>query len=336
MERQTLDKTTRIVAEYFAGPLPAELEGKIRRWLTGGKHQAEKNLALRREWNKRVDYDLAPGSYAFDSLDKITRRLGFPEAVQQKSQKKTLAPRKRILFRVAAVTIPLLLLGGVGLWLARTARPEPVQVTVAADAGVQVQHTLPDGSQVWINPDSRISYADPFGGNREVQLTGEAFFDVTKDENSPFTVSSDALQVTVHGTQFMVTVPEDKDRATVTLHSGSVEVAAGESQTVLNPGEQLQYYAETNEIRVEEVELEDWTKPSLDFYAASLEEIFHSLERNFDVVIRPSAPVPIAPQYTIRFSAQQKIGDVVRILSNLTKIFEYSINENEINITFVD
>ena len=329
MNNKTLDKATTILDEYFAGSLPLELEADIRVWLAGGENRNEKDFALEQIWDRQVNYDPAPGAYARESLQEISSLLGLPAADATPTpeiQTMQLPRRRNLLFRVAAVVLPLLLLAGATvLWLTRTQEPEWILVT--ADSGSQKHFFLPDDSEVWLNPDSRISYPENFDRNREVKLNGEAFFSVAKQENAPFTVSTGSVNVTVHGTRFLVTAPEDKDRTTVTLHSGSVAVTAGSSQTELKPGEQLRYFQNSDEIYVEEVELEDWTKPSLDFYDASLEEIFVSLEKNFDITIQVDRPLPAMPGYSIRFFAAQDVDDVLRILSNLTRTFTYTIHD---------
>ena len=329
MDKKTLDKAAKILDEYFAGSLPTELEVDIRAWLASGENRNEKDHALEQLWNKRVNFDNAPGEYARESLREISSLLGFPTETTAVHPVQKLPRRRNLLFRIAAVLIPVLCLAGVAVfWLNRD--QEPVWITVVADSGVQEHFTLPDSSEVWLNPNGRLSYPEKFKGGREIRLDGEAFFNVTENENDPFTVSAGTLNVTVHGTRFMVVAPVDKNRATVTLHSGSVEVDAGQSQRFLKPGEQLQYYLEENEIRVEEVELEDWTKPSLDFYSASLDEIFYSLEKNFGITIRADEALPKTPQYSIRFSAKQDANDVLRILSSLTRTFTFTVNETDL------
>ena len=332
MNKEKVEHAAKILDEYFAGALPADLEAKIRYWLLDEKNRGEKDTALKSLWNERIYKDTDPGQYARESLENLCERLGFPAETPNRSVTKTRPLHRRLMFRIAAVAIPVLLVVGIaGIWLSR--EKDPVWLTLSAGERTQEYHLLPDGSEVWINPDSEVAYREDFPKNREIRLDGEAFFRVMPDEGKPFTVSTEDLTVTVHGTEFMVTAIESKDRTTVTLHSGSVDVAAGEAVQTLEPGEQLQYYPGDNEIRVEEVELEDWTKPSLNFYAASLEEIFYSLEVNFNVQFTVSQLLPENPKYTIRFSADQDIGQIVRILSALTRSFTYSFNDQTFDIT---
>jgi ferric-dicitrate binding protein FerR (iron transport regulator) len=344
MNDRTQEKSERILDEYFSGVFPVVLEERIRTWLIDEKNREAKDLALEKIWNRWVRCS-EPDRFARESIDNVTALLGLPPTKSPDRSASELrkkigrtdgqrgALRKRsVWLRIAAVVIPLIVLSGVGVWM--YSQREPEWITTVADAGVQVEFSLPDGTQVWLNPSSRLSYPGKFK-IREVRLEGEAFFSVTRNERSPFTVTAGGLEVIVLGTQFMVNAPTDKDRSTVTLHNGSVEVETGESQTLLEPGEQLQYYHQDNSIRIEEVPLEDWTRPSLDFYAASLEEIFRSLEENYDVKIRVDRPSADPLQYTIRFTRDQPLDEVLRILSNLTRTFGYTIGEaNTVDIMF--
>jgi ferric-dicitrate binding protein FerR (iron transport regulator) len=324
------EKIRRILDEYFAGALSGALEERICGWLVDNRHREEKDRALEEKWNEQVAYEETPGKFARNSVDGVFARIGLPQAEQGK---RVVAGWRRTMFRVAAVMIPLLVAGGAVVWM--LGRQEPVWITEVADAGVQQQIELPDGSQVWLNPNSEVSYPPKFK-KREVRLTGEAFFDVVKNDEAPFTVSAGELNVTVHGTRFEVVAREDKDRSTVTLHSGSVAVAAGEAEMTLEPGNQLQYYHDEGAVRVENVELGEWGKPSLDFYEAALEEIFFALEANYGVALRVDGALPAVPRYTVRFSHEQPVDEVLQLLERLTRSFTSSFGEdNNIDITLV-
>jgi ferric-dicitrate binding protein FerR (iron transport regulator) len=103
---------------------------------------------------------------------------------------------------------------------------------VATRAGSRSQLKLPDGTQVWLNGDSKLSYADDFGNkSREVHLTGEAYFDVTADKNRPFFIQTETIRIKVTGTAFNVrSYPNEAISETSLIH-GKVEVTVNE-----NPG----------------------------------------------------------------------------------------------------
>jgi ferric-dicitrate binding protein FerR (iron transport regulator) len=127
---------------------------------------------------------------------------------------------------MAAASVLLLVLAG-WLWLNKTSSKadEPKQEAIEAKKGSRSRSLLPDGTTVWLNAGSKLSYDDDFTGNtREVRLEGEAFFDVVKQPDRPFIVHTSGIDIKVLGTAFNVkSYPEDKTVET-TLYRGVVRV----------------------------------------------------------------------------------------------------------------
>ena len=111
-------------------------------------------------------------------------------------------------------------------------------MALSVPRGQDYHLTLADGTQVWLNAESRLEFPDRFNGNtREVRLQGEAYFEVKKDAKRPFIVHTDYLTTRVLGTSFDVRAYSPKD-ASVTLVSGRVQVKTDNLAQVLSPGEQ--------------------------------------------------------------------------------------------------
>jgi ferric-dicitrate binding protein FerR (iron transport regulator) len=115
---------------------------------------------------------------------------------------------------------------------------------VLARAGARTKLVLPDGTQVWLNSNSRLKYNNDFyANNREVTLDGEAYFDVTKDARLPFIVHAASIDIKVLGTSFAVkSYPQDKT-IEATLLRGMIEVNRKDNPStpriILKPGEKL-------------------------------------------------------------------------------------------------
>ena len=117
---------------------------------------------------------------------------------------------------------------------------------IVAKRGTKTKIILPDGSQVWLNSDSKLSYGERFNDTiREVSLEGEAYFDVIKDKNRPFVVMTNALNIRVLGTAFNIKSYAQDATIETTLIRGMIEVRKNnESATkkiVLTPNEKLIY-----------------------------------------------------------------------------------------------
>ena len=111
--------------------------------------------------------------------------------------------------------------------------------TLTTGRGNQYQLVLPDGSRVWLNAASSITYPASFtGGERKVSITGEAYFEIAKDEARPFIVQKKELSIQVLGTHFNINTYDDEDAVKTTLLEGSVKVVNGNNSSVLRPGQQ--------------------------------------------------------------------------------------------------
>ena len=144
--------------------------------------------------------------------------------------------------------------------------------------------TLADGTQVWLNADSRLEFPDRFNGNtREVRLQGEAYFEVKKDAKRPFIVHSDFLTTRVVGTSFNVRARSRRD-AVVTLVSGRVQVKAGEVAEVLTPGHQASLAGSKLAVKaVDTYPITQWKEGFFYFDNQSLFSIMQELARWYNV-----------------------------------------------------
>ena len=147
--------------------------------------------------------------------------------------------------------------------------------TIVVPRGGEYELVLADGTRVWLNSESRLTYPVRFTGElREVKMEGEICFDVARKEEQPFVVRTADLAVKVLGTLFnMEAYPEDS-RVTTTLVRGKVEVAVGDKTQVLQPDQQLA--VEAGRFTLKQVVAEDyigWTNGLFHFTEASLEKL---------------------------------------------------------------
>jgi transmembrane sensor len=118
------------------------------------------------------------------------------------------------------------------------------QSEISTNNGSRTRVSLPDGTQVWLNAESKISYQTPFNQNiREVHLTGEAYFDVAHDQNRPFIVHTSGIDIKVLGTVFTVKSYPSDNTIEATLLRGSIEVLKRDdpngSRVILRPSQKL-------------------------------------------------------------------------------------------------
>jgi transmembrane sensor len=156
---------------------------------------------------------------------------------------------------------------------------------------------LPDGTKVWLNADSKLTYAKNFGERdlREVYLEGEAFFDVLSNPARPFIVRTSDLNIKVLGTSFNVKSYSDDGRIETTLVEGRVEIdkptdfSRKDSKVVLRPNQKATFSKESHEIKIKEVAASEavaWRHDRLVFKSESFSEVIKQLERWYNVSIR--------------------------------------------------
>lgn len=204
-----------------------------------------------------------------------------------------------IITRIAAVlTLPLLAFTIWSLFFqeksAELAENEITWHEIQSPDGMRSHVVLPDGTDLWLNAESKIKYGIPFiRENREVELTGEAFLKVVKNEEVPFIVNSGVASVKVLGTQFNVKAYPEDEQLEVALAEGSVEFTGtttnGKKTTAtLVPNDFLAMNKTTGKVRLENKNLNthiSWVKNTIIFDETPMPEVARILERWYGVKV---------------------------------------------------
>ena len=155
--------------------------------------------------------------------------------------------------------------------------------------GGEFKVTLEDGTEVWLNADSRLRYPETFeGGERRVEVSGEAYFKVAKNAEKPFYVVSGGQEVRVYGTEFNVHAYDDEPTIFTTLVEGSISlrpVSGNKSELMLTPGKQALFNKGDASATVRKVDTEvvtSWLNGIFVFEDQSLEQIMRTLSRWYD------------------------------------------------------
>ena len=171
-----------------------------------------------------------------------------------------------------------------------TVKSEPLYNTITVPAGGEFSVLLSDGSSVHLNSCSSLTYPVPFMGDvREVKLSGEAYFDVTKSDR-PFIVKMEDIDVRVLGTSFNLSGYTTDQNVSVTLVSGKVAIRDHQLQRDFNvtPGMRFEYNRESQQVKMWEVDPElyiSWMKGKFRFEDMRLEDIMVTLNRWYDCTI---------------------------------------------------
>lgn len=194
------------------------------------------------------------------------------------------------------LTLPLLIAVSALLYIQFAPSKSAIQYAqVTASAGSIIRYELPDKSIVWLNAGSKLRYPTTFKSDkREVDLQGEAYFEVTADKKHPFYVNTPSgLKVYVYGTKFNVSAYSDDENVETVLERGCVNVIAprNSNEYKMIPNQCLTYNKKTHAVSVNEVdtyELTAWKDKKLVFRDTPLETVLKRLSRHFnvDIVLR--------------------------------------------------
>lgn len=193
----------------------------------------------------------------------------------------------------------------------------PVINTISTPRGGQYQLVLPDGSKVCLNSASSLSFPTRFTGKtREVTITGEAYFEVTKNAQMPFRVKSDNTTVEVLGTHFNIMAYNDEAEMKTTLLEGSVKITNGTASGILKPGQQALLNKAGRLKVLNDVDVDDeiaWKDGIFQFRDAGIDAIMRQAARWYDVEVAYEGKIP-QREFTGRISRNVKASELMNML----------------------
>lgn len=233
----------------------------------------------------------------------------------------------RMLPYAAAVLLFLSL--GIYYWTSNI-ESEANTITITANEAKAQQVELPDGSHVWLNAGATLTYPEKFSKDkRSITLSdGQAYFDIAKDENKPFTVHAGTLKVEVLGTSFEITAYDNKEQASVAVKSGTVNVSAEHTPsttgTTLIANQKATLNTKTGTIETTEIDGDDiagWKENRLVFTGDDYATVLEAVQRKYNVTIELQKPELLKEKLTLRLD-DQPMQTAIKILS-LSSNFNY-------------
>jgi ferric-dicitrate binding protein FerR (iron transport regulator) len=202
--------------------------------------------------------------------------------------------------------------------LKQPAASEATYNTITTPRGGQYQVVLSDGSKVWINAASSLRFPTSFSGKgREVELKGEAYFEIKENKAMPFKVKvSQGEEVEVLGTHFNIMAYEDEPVVKTTLLEGRIKVTAGVTSKMVKPGQQVQINAKGELVLVGDVDVEEavaWKNGYFQFHIADIETVMRQLTRWYDIDVYYESRKPEG-HFLGEISRNNNLSDVLKML----------------------
>lgn len=213
---------------------------------------------------------------------------------------------------------------------------EPVYHTISTPSGGQYHLVLPDGTKVWLNASSRLKFPTVFDGDlRDVELSGEAYFEVVSNKAKPFIVHTESETVKVLGTEFNMSAYSDDIASRTTLLKGKVEVSPKNNSNmpeVLHPGQQSIIRGEDIKIiKVDTSEAVAWKNGEFMFNRESIESVMRKISRWYNVEIIYNKPIGKDVKIWGSVSRFDNISEVLKFIER-TKVVYFKVEGRKVYV----
>jgi len=312
---------------YFEGKISPEEESVLFKFITQNEQHKKLFNTWENEWIQNEERK--------NTLQKDWNLL------QNKIQtRNTIAPifkinRSSLFRRIAAVAAIVVITISVTIAFYELFSPIPENnlFIVETPNGEKSRITLSDGTVVWLNSSSKITYNSSFGtSDRIIELDGEAYFEVNKQEKIPFRVKTGNYDVVVKGTKFNVSSYQDDHLVTTALMEGKVEIILQDKVFEMLPGELIQMDKETHDFiktKVNPEQHKSWIDNKIEYDAITLDELFNRLSRQYNVNIHFQANQNDKRVLNISIKNNESIDE---ILDGISKVTPLQIEKKDKNI----
>lgn len=309
------------IIRLFSGEANTEEKKQIQEWLSQSDENRKIYTDLQEIW-------LSAGNKSeYNTEHAITV---FRERISRKKQQ---VRRLYDVLKYAAIIVLLISLPVMYYIGNQSATYNETYTTIECAMGDKSTVTLPDGSLVYLNSGTKLTFNNNFQGKfRNVSIDGEAYFSVVKNKDIPFRVKASDIEIEVLGTSFNIKAYPEENTISTTLVEGSVKISSKYQQTIMEPSQKVVYSYDSNTMKLYKLDdttpETEWKDGRLVFRNETLEELAVKLERWFDVDI-VFADEQVKER---RFTGVIERESILEAISyfGISKHVGYEINNNEI------
>lgn len=323
------NNTKETIYSFFRNKIPRNEQLHFQNWLLKNEDKTEKEEMMNCLWEETT---LSADESTYQDLKEIHSRINY---LDRKTK-----PLYISFARIAAIIVlPLLVFSATYIYFnSKMSEVEVVQYYVPK--GETKHLVLSDGTEVWINSDSYLSLPKTFDSKtRKVNLTGEAYFQVSKDPKKPFIVRTNKMNIKVLGTKFNINAYPDIAEVKTTLKEGKVNVEITNEKKndtyLLAPNEELSFNIKTGDITKREVDAASfpaWNSSNMIFNATLLNDLFKQLERRYSIRIANESHKYDNKRLTVKFENSENVDEIFHILQLMIPELKIKKQENIIII----
>lgn len=317
----------------------------ISKLISGNSDSGKKELTseIRTQPENKDLYKKLKLAWALISSSKEMPEDDIEKSYQELQKRLKVHDSKKLIFtlsRYAAVLIIVLGITALTFYMGRiydsNSEKRNLYTKVVADYGQISKVILPDNSIVWLNSGSTLTYNNNFSvDNRNLILSGQAFFEIQKNRKLPLLLNAKNIQVRVLGTKFCVNAYPEEDNVKVILETGKVELSVskiGSERYIMFPGQIAMYSSNGDSIKIEETDANDfisWKDGELVFKEMPLEEVLRILERRFNIEFIKNSPKIKKSVFTATFK-NETLTEILDFISFSTQI-DYKLDNTLTN-----
>lgn len=311
-----------ILIKYIEGTLPDDERAQVDDWVAASPENAKllEQVYFTLQVTDRVR--------VMESVDPEMALVRFKSKVRKQNKKVSLHRSLQMLQRVAAVLfIPVLVLSA--YLFMQIGQEEVRMVEVRTNPGVVSTFDLPDGSKVWLNAGSSLKYPKNFWPEcRQVELTGQGYFEVAKNPEKPFIVKVDpSYSVEVLGTRFDVSAYKDDEFVSTTLVEGSVQLNIAQAgghvtHQILKPDERAEFTRVGGKLYITSVNADNntaWRNGEIIFKNQPMSRVLKALTRHYNVRFDVKDKEVLEAIITAKFKEEQlpQVMEYLKLASNV-------------------
>ena len=337
MKENDLERIEQRVEQRIEHYVNGVADDKEKAWVESLFIKGEENEILHRTLEKDWNISLLDSGSADVDLSHLLDRVHHIIRKNEQKKRETFLNRfARAYRKIAAILLlPLMVAGGLLYGYLTNQKEElpdqQVSSTIYAPMGARVSFNLPDGTTGMLNSGSHISYSVPFCSNRQIDMVGEAWFEVTKDDKHPFEINTGNSTITVLGTSFNLSAYPSENYVEVVLRDGQVEFRENISnrKVTITPSERLVLRnGKISRAVTDPSKYSAWTKGRMIFNNDPMAEVARRIERWYNVTVILADKE--LEKYSFRGTFEDdKLEEVFRLLA-LTSPIKYKITPRKL------
>ena len=281
-----------LIYKSFSGDLSAEEQNQLDNWLSESDANRKEADVLKKTWELSSNFSKDFEVNLDTEFAQLQNRIDADEKenVKEAVVKTMPVARKNTWWKPLSVAAAILLLAGAFFVFNQNSETVEMLAMETLDGEIK-EVSLADGSKVWLNENSTLTYPDAMNGEeRRVVLKGEAFFDITKNPSKPFIIDTRDAEVKVLGTSFEVRAMDDETKTEVVVKTGKVSLGKKNEvkPLILTKNQKGVYNNKTQgyvRSDVKNLNSISWQSKTIEFNDVTLEKVLNDLENHFDIKV---------------------------------------------------